>query len=352
MMKFNKGEWAELYTVCYILNNGELQVADDNLMPTYQRVKILKLFMNSIFGESAYDIKSKGIFLINDQSPVSTFHTTSRDIDDLFNEINAGSGRSFSLISGERIMKSLHIASFKASSYQKADINTLSIMPQEKIPRDVGFSIKSQIGGLATLLNASKSTNFTYEVVGFCGNDNDINSINSNFSKIKKRIDIIKNNGGQFIFRKIDSCSFNQNLRLVDSQYPDILADMLLCYFSNSGISSIQDIVKDVSSKVGICMTKAEIESKTKYFLNRIALGMIPTKVWDGNLLDGGCIFVKRDGNILCYTLYDMDYFNNYLFKNTKFDTASTKRHEFGKLFTGDDGKKYFKLNLDIRFIY
>lgn len=350
MTAFNKGEWSELYTICYILHNGKMQVANDELMPTNQYVKVLKIFMKSVFGDSAYNIGSKKIFLINSELPVGDFQIETQDVQSLLDGIKSSSGRSFSLESGERIMNSLQVESFKANSYEKADINTLSIMPQEEIPRKVGFSVKSQIGGLPTLLNASKSTNFTYQVVNFHGNDSDINSINDRQGKIKKRIETIKRNGGKFVFHGIDCDSFNQNLRLIDSQYPKILAKMLLCYFSSSRVSSMQEIIRIVSLNHDISMTEAEIKQKTKEFLNKTALGMIPTKAWDGSSLGGGCVFVKDDGNVLCYTLYDEDHFNDYLLKNTKFDTASTSRHKFGTIFTANNGKKYFKLNLDIRF--
>lgn len=350
MTAFNKGEWSELYAICYILHNRKMQVANDELMPTDQYVKVLKIFMKSIFGDSAYNVKSKEIFLIGSELPVSNFQIEAQDVQSLLNDIKSSSGRSFSLDSGERIMNSLQAESFKANSYEKADINTLSIMPQEEIPRNVGFSVKSQIGGLSTLLNASKATNFVYQVVDFNGSDNDINSINDNRGKVKKRIEAIKRNGGKFIFHGIDCDSFKQNLRLIDSQYPKVLAEMLLCYFSSSRISSMEEIIRNTSLVDDVDMSEAEIRQKTKEFLNKIALGMIPTRVWDGSSLGGGCIFVKDDGDVLCYTLYDEDHFNDYLLKNTKFDTASTGRHEFGKLFTAEDGKKYFKLNLDIRF--
>lgn len=86
-------------------------------------------------------------------------------------------------------------------------------------------------------------------------------------------------------------------------------------------------------------MTDAEVKQKIKEFLNKTALGMIPIKTWNGSSLGSSCVFVKDDGNVLCYALYDEDHFNDYLFKNTKFDTTSTSRHEFGTIFTADNGK-------------
>ncbi|NBV92655.1 MAG: HpaII family restriction endonuclease, partial [Flavobacteriia bacterium] len=42
--------------------------------------------------------------------------------------------------------------------------------------------------------------------------------------------------------------------------------------------------------------------------------------------------------------------FEDYLVANTKLDTASTTRHEFGAIYQ-EQGAYYIKLNLQIRFI-
>ena len=39
----------------------------------------------------------------------------------------------------------------------------------------------------------------------------------------------------------------------------------------------------------------------------------------------------------------------DYLFKNTRLDTASSTRHRFGSIYQERNGKYYFKLNLQIR---
>ncbi|MBE6786434.1 MAG: HpaII family restriction endonuclease, partial [Ruminococcaceae bacterium] len=39
-----------------------------------------------------------------------------------------------------------------------------------------------------------------------------------------------------------------------------------------------------------------------------------------------------------------------YLVNNTKFETASTSRHQFGDIYK-ENGKYYIKLNLQVRFI-
>ena len=81
-----------------------------------------------------------------------------------------------------------------------------------------------------------------------------------------------------------------------------------------------------------------------------VALGMMPSKVWSG-IYDatGGYLVVKENGEILCYHIYNRNQFEEYLFVNTKLETASSTRHEFGKIYQ-QNGEFFFKLNLQIRF--
>jgi hypothetical protein len=90
---------------------------------------------------------------------------------------------------------------------------------------------------------------------------------------------------------------------------------------------------------------------KIKRFLTDIALGMMPSKVWTGELdATGGYLIVKEDGEILCYHIYNRNEFEDYLVVNTKLETASSSRHDFGTIYSESD-ELFFKLNLQIRFI-
>ena len=78
---------------------------------------------------------------------------------------------------------------------------------------------------------------------------------------------------------------------------------------------------------------------------------MMPSKVWTGELdATGGYLVVKEDGEILCYHIYNRNEFEDYLLNNTKLETASSTRHEFGTVYK-EGNKQYFKLNLQIRFL-
>jgi type II restriction enzyme len=85
--------------------------------------------------------------------------------------------------------------------------------------------------------------------------------------------------------------------------------------------------------------------------LTDIALGMMPSKVWTGELdATGGYLIVKDNGEILYYHIYNRNEFEDYLVVNTKLETASSTRHDFGTIYS-DGNELLFKLNLQIRFI-
>jgi type II restriction enzyme len=92
-------------------------------------------------------------------------------------------------------------------------------------------------------------------------------------------------------------------------------------------------------------------EYKIKRFLTDVALGMMPSKVWTGQYdATGGYLIVKENGDVLCYHIYNRNQFEDYLFENTKLETASSTRHEFGSIYRAEEGALNFKLNLQIRF--
>lgn len=350
MKMYNKGEWSELYAICLILHDKIISVADDSLQPTEQYIKVLQLLMKSIEGEANYDLTGEDVAIMVNGRVLKRLTLDKSDVLKLFSDISSGSGASFNVPLGDELMKNLLLDAFKAHSYQKSDLNTVSIMPAEQTPREIGFSVKSQVGGLSTLLNASQSTNFIFEVQGYSGNIATINDIDGQ-SKVMRRINAIKQAGGRFVYVDTHNQVFKQNLRLTDSMLPDILAYMVLDYFSSSGLAKLSDVAKRIVAQLPFEANELEVSTKVKKFLSNIALGMIPTRDWDGTAIGGGCIFIKNDGGLVCFTLYDLDKFDDYLLNNTKFDTASTTRHKFGSLYEGNDGKIYFALNTDIRFI-
>ena len=77
---------------------------------------------------------------------------------------------------------------------------------------------------------------------------------------------------------------------------------------------------------------------------------MEPAIIWDGIYeASGGYIIVTKQWDILAYHIYNRNYFEEYLLNNTKYETTSKSRHEFGEVYSECE-KDLIKLNLQNSF--
>jgi type II restriction enzyme len=261
--------------------------------------------------------------------------------------------RSFNIPEAQELMGELLCTKVKASNAKKADLVAIIYDRVSKTMPMLGFSIKSMVGGASTLLNPGKTTNIIYEVKGFGGKIAEVNAIQTK-AQIRDRVHKISEQGGSFNYVGISNEQFSSNMKMIDTALPEFIAQMLLDFFSNTR-RTVADLTKELSKnmnikkKFGLSLTNYEY--KIKNFLDAIALGMVPSKPWDGfSKAQGGYIVVKENGDVVCYHLYNRDEFRSYLYENTRFDAPSTTRYGYGKLYK-KNGKLFFKLNLQIRFL-
>ncbi len=349
----NKGEWSELYVLFKLFSDNKIKAADMNLQPTNDEYTFLQIFREDVKNRPyIYDLEQADtvrILTANRQlvDTVST-HLLPEKTQRVFEAIRSADTASFTLPEAVALMSEYRLEKIKANSSMKSDIEAIikdRLIAQSK---PVGFSIKSQVGGASTLLNASKRTNFIYKVQNFSGDINEINGIKSS-RKMRDRLQAITEAGGVLEFSHIESVVFARNMRVIDSIMPDILASMLVDYYSGRGVTMI-NLCELSGAKTLHGLGVSEISYKVKSFLRAVALGMVPSREWNTRLSTyGGYIIVRDDGMLLCYHLYNDDDFRDYLFSSTKLDTPSTSRHDFGYLYE-QDGEICIKLNLQVRF--
>lgn len=356
MLTGNRGEWSEIYALFKLLGDKQLNAGDPNLNKIeelfYPIVKIIRI---EIDGQFEYEINGDLVIISGGEEqlriPVKTFTAqASKMLDKMKGETG-----SFSLPEIEAFMNSVKCKKLKAQSTTKTDIRIVIHDQRINQTADLGFSIKSQLGNDATILNAGKTTNFIYEILGFNPNLEEINTINEieSKSKIKDRLEAIKNSGGKLKFVSLENSIFKNNLVLIDSLLPNILAEIITIFYT-SKLSSTKDLTNIINQENPLQFdtqfAHTFYEYKIKRLLTDVALGMMPSKVWTG-IYDatGGYLIVKLNGEVLCYHIYNRNQFEDYLFANTKLETASSTRHEFGKIYE-ENGKFYFKLNLQIRY--
>ncbi len=351
-----KGEWSEIYALFKLLGDGRLFAGDADLNKVEELFyPIIKIIRNESTGDFEYTLNNDLVFISGGEEglriPVGTFIEQSII---LLAKIKKSTG-AFSIPEIEEFMKSVNCQTLKAKSTSKTDIRI--VIHDQKINQNAesGFSIKSQLGGEATLLNAGKTTNFIYKLDNFNPTPAEIAEINEieTRSKIKDRISAINQKGGRLTFLTLEQTIFKNNLVLIDSLLPDILSEIIRIFFS-SNKSTLEELTADINDVNPLNYDTSNEHTfynyKIKRFLTDVALGMTPSKVWTG-IYDatGGYLIVKENGDVLCYHVYNRNQFEDYLFANTKLDTASSTRHGFGKIYE-ENGQFLFKLNLQIRF--
>lgn len=286
------------------------------------------------------------------RTPASVFLV---EAENLLKAINESEG-AFPIPQIESFMNRIYCHSLKAKSSDKTDIRIILHDRRTKINSEMGFSIKSQLGGDSTLLNASKATNFNFKIDGASLSDGDIAKINSlspTRNKVIERFKAITKKGGKLIFDKVDNSTFRNNLIMLDGDLPTIIAHLLLEQLNN-GVSTLKELADYITqtNPLGYDTEQASpfYAYKIKHLLTSAALGMMPATAWSGKFdANGGYLVVKKDGEILCYHFYDRNRFEDYLFSNAYLERSSTSRHEYASIIKENDGTLSFKLNFQVR---
>jgi DNA (cytosine-5)-methyltransferase 1 len=339
-LSLNKGEWSEFYAFCSLIVNQILPFGDHNGHAINDSVTILKLSHNN--SDTIYEIVKNGrLQIVKTNGTVINELAISDVITDtrlavLFETIKTASGSSFEMAPFAEIMTIFDIQKFKGTSSEKADLK-IGFEYKDTAYHLDPIGIKSYAGSPPTLLNASSATNFIYEVIGFNGSIDEVNAIDGS-SKIRDRIQAVLACGGGLEFASCEKPVHEANLRKVDSNMPEMLADVLLKFYKGEG-SNLSALVTDEQKII-----------RFKDYLKAILLGMFSATPWDGNYSSNGTIVIHNAGDLVLYHVIKDSVLKDYLFNKTKLDTPSSTRHRFGKLYN-EGGKVYMKLNLQIRNI-
>jgi type II restriction enzyme len=350
LKKGNKGEWSELYALLKILSDKFLYSADENLALIPKAfIKVLNVKLEEK-ANLIYEIDH-----INDRIIVKEKHDVlaiipivkiSSKLGGILKKIKIGteSKGAFELAEAQDLMAEIYAKKVKSASSVKADMYVTYEDPSTGTQPTEGFSVKSQIGGMSTLLNASGSTNFEFKIIDSAHSEEKGKSPLINLDKI-----LASNQKLEFV--GVSNSNFKENLEMIDSHMPLIIAEMIKGYYLGLGktTSLLTEYVKSVNP---LKKSKSSnfYEHKIQELLRAIAFGMQPAKLWAGNYeAHGGYIIVKENGELACYHTYDRDSFGKFLYLNTKFETPSLTRHKFGKI-EHKNGDKFIKLNMQIRF--
>ena len=255
MLKANKGEWSEIYTLLKLLGDTSICAGNEKLE------QIVDLFFpiitilrreESDYQEFNIDNKERcNIICINDvekkRIPIKIFKEKANI---LYNAIKNGSGSSFEVPEIEEFMHDIYCSKVKASSLNKTDIRIKIHDSRINQSPVLGFSIKSRLGGPSTLLNSGNTTNFIYKIKNIALSNDDINFINSlnpQKGKIQVRIKALLERGCILEYSHIESEIFACNLEIIDSLLPKAISYMLLDYYSGNA-SNLNELTQNLNN--------------------------------------------------------------------------------------------------------
>lgn len=356
MITGNKGEWSEIYTLFKILADRQLNAGDGNLNKIENLIfPIIKVLRDESSGTFEFSYEDNLVLIKNDKETRIPIIEFQKQAAILLEKLQDNTGSSFAIPEIEDFLRSFNSTTLKAKSTIKSDIRIVIHDQRTGTNPELGFSIKSQLGGSSTLLNAGRTTNFIYRINNVNNKEVffNLNKIDGN-RKIQKRIEGIINLNGNLEFFEMENNIFEGNLILIDSALPLIISEIILLFFTTN-LSSVSDLTKKVTTEnplqFNVQNNHPFYAYKLKRLLTDIALGMTPATVWDGKLdATGGYLVVKKNGDIICYHIYNQNEFEDYLFNNTKLETASSNRHNFGTVYEKSD-ELFINLNLQIRFM-
>lgn len=408
----NLGEWSEFYTFLRLLADGNLmeRYEDHDHKKIVRRVMVVSVIkehptpiLYHVVPKNGSIHKGEDILVRESDgnggfSPITSkviprirIKLACQDLADIIKNYSTKNGEkesaSFGLPENHSAMlliRELGWSSIKAPSRVKADLKvTTSTSPNRTNCITMAYSIKSSLGSPATLFNANKSSNLEYAIVPIDPSvtkpfDKEmaekINKINSG-RKIKNRINALKEAGYTLQYVKMSSDTFSDNLRssAQGQEIDKILQVMLAHYYYVDGapkqVSKIQDFLP-------ILLDKDPLEFKTKFkdrnkvtdvykqILKRLlldmALGMTSSTSFDSekvrDQVSGGMLVVKMnnkgDPTVEMHSVLHHKQMEEYLFKQTSLETASTKRHGFASAYFDEVANEWkMSLSLQIRFI-
>ena len=205
-----------------------------------------------------------------------------------------------------------------------------------------------------TLLSASLATSFVYKVEGSETNADFAGRINANEGncKIEDRVNRIYGANCVLQFKYVENDLFYNNLCMIDSRLPQIIAWMMADCYKNRDLN-IQKAIERITqvNPIGYDLSKGHdfYSYKIKSLMIASAFGMSPTDTWNGQL-DARREYriVKDNGEEVRFHLNDGKILGDYLFQHTRFETPIGADYTSGHIYQNSNNEYFFNLNLQI----
>ena len=346
MVRYNRGEWSEVYSLFEIIEKGYIiDHYDLNNKILVQSIIYEDHNIEFLLSKNQVDIK---IF----KKLIKTFPTkifkSYKDL--LFVKIkeNKKTNGAFSIDEISFFLEEISIlSSIKAKSLSKQDIILVLADANHDYKNSLrkSYSIKSNIGSHPTLFNSSQHTNFGFFLTGI--NDAQLNHLRSikTADKLIDRLAYLNSMKANIRFDKVLSPVFLDNLTLISDNLPTILGNALLNSYKGGSKDFLLNVLTSNKS-----INENELLNITADFLKACSFGLFPSKPWDKNYsLNGGFLLLSPSG-VLSKIEIDSRFMNDYLLRSVKFDSPSSTRFKMLEPEKIGDNVYYFTLNLQIRF--
>lgn len=338
-MKYNRGEWGEIYIIFKILcdrkiviNNPKLKVYDNKV-----EIKLVKLDKNGVI--YVYSLNEENIEVcINSKHKIIIKKSEIIKCKNIiyYYLINKHTRtRIFAIPEIEftmyKIFKNGSLREYNKKKYdiEIVDINNLNLR----------VSLKTNIWYPPTILNASHATTFKYEIYGI--NDETMRHINSieTSEKIIDRITVLRENNAKIKYLGTTNNKFSFNLKKIDTRL-EIIIQYLLLYSYVLKEKRIRELLNNINK-----LNNLQIES-IKKALESFTFWLIPTNI-NNDIVDL-LIIMNFDGELDCYE-YDNNITREMLLNNSKLETPSSKKFEICKI-KKINNRYYMYLLLQVRF--
>lgn len=376
----NAGELSETYAVVYILGNGSLLVVNGKLAAIAgQEIKFLgiqrlgdddtTLTYRIEYGINGAKVRAFGTQELEARGEIdcAVFKRAAQELIEL---VESRASKKIS-IAEPQVVEALRLLGTNRVSAKASDKSDFFATVQSGgIQHTHGFSLKSQIAGSSTLINASKeSTYFEFEVTkdGRVPSQAEIDNLLQETDRGYDSLIRLMNGGYDFtFFGAADALTYN--LRLVDTCGPEIVASLLLeeLHRRADGEKSPRSLAELVARLAHRSLaekhrlfslfgkTEEEIRQSFAYKVKGILLafsaGATPGKRWDGqDTAEGGIIVVKKGGEVVCLQLSTRNAIGEYLLNSCRFESPSTTRHHWGTPYF-ENGRCIVRMQLQVRF--
>lgn len=353
-----KREWGELHSFLRILADGSIAVGTpDGMACEERRYKVAVIQREEHDGTRRYLVDGENIRISGERMdktvPREDFRTAADLIGEALRQTRIGDMTSPDGV--EEFLDEIAVYDLEAKTDDRTDYH---IGFWDAGAPLAGFRVYSRLAPMNPLLDGGRTANLKFEQTGVKFAAPTVNKVNALESpnEVIDRMRMIERLGGVLRYSDVADKVFRSNLSMIDLHFPRMLGEMVRTMHSEdiTRVSELTARIEEINPlkiKDELIRKHGFYRYKTKQFLMALALGMRPAKLFNGtDSAVEGFVFVDAQGTPMCYHKADRATFEDFLFRNTRFEKGPTEKDKYGRL-ERENGAYFFKLNAKIGWV-